>query len=499
MKKLYEGVIVPKMLYAADVWCAGLVEKGRGKKGKGRGARGFASQMARVQRMATISIAGGLRSSPTDMLDAHANVLPFQQTLRKTCYRATLRMATLPQKHPLAKGIKNAYDYGKERDFKGKKRYPSPLHKLMYEFRINPSTVEKIDPVRHYPKWEPDVDIHIAEKAETAKIEDGLADENLRAYSDGSMVDGGVGGAAVVMRDNEVIGSKRFHLGSDREHTVYEAELVGMILAVQLLKETGGRRGTISLGVDNQAAIRATEAFRSQPGHYLTDQFHDDLRRLIPEHDESKLKVRWTPGHVGIPGNEEADTHAKRAARGESSDTRAQPKSLLTEEGELRILPRSKAALRQHFYAKIKKEATTIMENSPRYTLLKSVDTSAPSKKFAKKIEKLPRRHSSLMFQLRTGHIALNKHLKRIAKSPTARCPACENHDETVHHFILVCPAYVNQREQMRKEVGARQCKIEYLLNESKGMRATLTYIARTRRLEQTFGDVTPPAEKEKE
>ncbi|KAG2755646.1 hypothetical protein P692DRAFT_20844482 [Suillus brevipes Sb2] len=167
MKKLYERVIVLKMLYAADVWCAGLVEKGRGKKGRGRGARGFASQMARVQRMAIISISGGLRSSPTDMLDVHAN------------------------KRPLAKGIKNAYDYGKERDVKGKKRYPSPLHKLVYKFRINPSKVEKIDPVRHYPKWEPDVDIHIAEKAETAKIEDRLADENLRAYSDGSMVDGG--------------------------------------------------------------------------------------------------------------------------------------------------------------------------------------------------------------------------------------------------------------------------------------------------------------------
>ncbi|KAG2755648.1 hypothetical protein P692DRAFT_201680404, partial [Suillus brevipes Sb2] len=87
-------------------------------------------------------------------------------------------------------------------------------------------------------------------------------------------------------------------------------------------------------------------------------------------------------------------------------------------------------------------------------------------------------------------HIALNKHLKRIAKSPMARCPACENHDKMVHHFILVCPKYANQREQMRKEVGARQCEIEYLLNESKGLRATLTYIARMRRLEQTFGDV---------
>jgi len=54
MKRLFEGVIIPKMLYAADVWCPGLVAKGRSKKGGGRSARGFASQMA------TLSITGGL-------------------------------------------------------------------------------------------------------------------------------------------------------------------------------------------------------------------------------------------------------------------------------------------------------------------------------------------------------------------------------------------------------------------------------------------------------
>jgi len=63
MKRLYEGVIVPKMLYAVDIWCAGLISKGRGKKGGGRGARGFTSQLARVQRMAMLLITGGLRSS----------------------------------------------------------------------------------------------------------------------------------------------------------------------------------------------------------------------------------------------------------------------------------------------------------------------------------------------------------------------------------------------------------------------------------------------------
>jgi len=41
MKRLYEGVIVPKMLYAADVWCAGLISKGRGKKGRRKRRQGI--------------------------------------------------------------------------------------------------------------------------------------------------------------------------------------------------------------------------------------------------------------------------------------------------------------------------------------------------------------------------------------------------------------------------------------------------------------------------
>jgi ribonuclease HI len=309
------------MLYTADVWCARLVTKGRGKKGRGHGARGFTLQLAQVQHMAMLSITGGLRSSASDLLDIHANILPLQQTIWKECHRATLRMATLAKQHPLAKGIKAVYDYCKRRAFKGRKCYPSPLHKLINKFQINPAKMEKIDPVRHYPKWETNVTTSIAEDTKMAMLKDAMANEDLRVYSDGSMIEGGVGGAAVIMRDGEEIGSKRFYLGSDQEHTVYEVEIVGMILAVQLLKEAGGNRGgTMSLGIDNQAAITAMSAFQSRLGYYLMDAFHNDLCSLIPEHDNRKLVIRWSLGHEGIEGNKAADSQAKRAARGETSD-----------------------------------------------------------------------------------------------------------------------------------------------------------------------------------
>jgi ribonuclease HI len=401
MKRLYEGVIVPKMLYAMDIWCVGLISKGRGKKGGGRGARGFTLQLARVQRMATLQITGGLRSSPSDMLDAHANILPIQQIIRKNCHRATLRMATLLSTHPLVKGIKSAYLYCEKRNFKGRKRQPSPLHKLMNEFQIDPTKMEKIAPIRHYPKWEPDMETHIAKDVELAAIEDTTASEDLRVYSNGSMINGGVGGAAVAMRGEMIIGSKRFYWGSEKDHTVHEVEIVGMILAVQILKEKGGGVGrSMALGIDNQAAIKATTAFSSQPGHYLMDIFHDDLRQLIQTDDSRKLVIRWTLCHKGIAGNKVADVHVKRAARGESSPASELPKSLLTKQRELLTLPQSKLAIQQCFNKYIKEEANTVIASSPRITQLRSVDPSAPSPKFTKVINTLPRHHSSLLFQL---------------------------------------------------------------------------------------------------
>lgn len=106
----------------------------------------------------------------------------------------------------------------------------------------------------------------------------------------------------------------------------------------------------MALGVDNQAAIRATGGFQSKPGHYLLDLFHDDLRRLLSRREDRKLIIRWSAGHIGIPGNEAADEQAKRAARGENSEFHKLPPSLRTA-NNLISLPNSKSALKQVFRA----------------------------------------------------------------------------------------------------------------------------------------------------
>lgn len=62
---------------------------------------------------------------------------------------------------------------------------------------------------------------------------------------------------------------------------------------------------------------------------------------------------------------------------------------------------------------------------------------------------------AGLLFQLRSGHIALSKHLHRLKKSDTLNCLQCDRSaPETVHHFPFDCPRYARQRHKLRNKLG---------------------------------------------
>ncbi|KAF8590345.1 hypothetical protein K439DRAFT_1330507, partial [Ramaria rubella] len=99
----------------------------------------------------------------------------------------------------------------------------------------------------------------------------------------------------------------------------------------------------------------------------------------------------------------------------------------------------------------------------------------------------LSRREASLLLQLRTGHIALNKNLHQIGKSDSPKCPNCPNREETVHHLLIMCPACAMQRQELQRKLERDARSIRKLLSHQKAVSATV--VKMTGRLKDMFGN----------
>jgi ribonuclease HI len=265
-------------------------------------------------------ITGAMKTSATDVLDVMVNLIPFHLLVDKHRQRAAFRLATLPPTHLLHKPVTNAAA-------QLIKRHPTPLHDLMHTFNIKPKLMETIAVVRYSTRWKPGVTMLIAETVNDAI--QGMQQDNLdvKVYTDGSGMEGKIGVAAVLFRGGRKKASSRYKLGPQSHHTEYEGESVWMILAIKLMTKEWAIRSATTY-VDNQAAIRATQVTKPHPGHYLTDVFHRDLAALKRKHNSIRVTLRWTPGHKGIEGNEQADEQAKKAITEGSSEVDQVPRSL---------------------------------------------------------------------------------------------------------------------------------------------------------------------------
>ncbi|KAG2130393.1 hypothetical protein DEU56DRAFT_707154, partial [Suillus clintonianus] len=110
-------------------------------------------------------------------------------------------------------------------------------------------------------------------------------------------------------------------LGTDKEHTVYEAETVGLTLAAKLISTEHHLSFPLSISIDNQAALKSGENAYTMSGSYLGERFRRMMLKLSKDHPDYDVTLRWVPGHEGVHGNEEADKAAKKAAEGPTSNS----------------------------------------------------------------------------------------------------------------------------------------------------------------------------------
>ena len=140
--KMFNSVAIPRILYAVDIW--GIPKPIEGTAVNKRNTSTVVSKLASTQRAGALVVTGGLWTTPTDILDMHAHLMPMHLERDKICHRAATRIVTLPPAHPLYKPARNCT---KRRT----SRHKSPLHQLMLNYATKPQDMETIKPTPQNP------------------------------------------------------------------------------------------------------------------------------------------------------------------------------------------------------------------------------------------------------------------------------------------------------------------------------------------------------------
>jgi len=474
-KRLFTSVALPRVLYAVDLWCTPVNNEYDGPKtvGSARAIKQFVS----VQRAGALAITGGLRTSPTDALNASAFLLPASLTIKKWCFRAMVRMAMLPRDHPLHKPV----NWKRTRSTK---RHCGPLQVLANTLSTDVKKMEKIPSTGRNPSKTGELPfcIRILADKEASAREAENASEEIQVFTDGSAQGGKVGASAILIRKDRPDKFLHYHLGPEVEHTVHEAELVGLLLALHLIGTERRGATSCSVAVDNQAALKAFDSELRNPGHHLAREILQLANRVQKRRSKRKylLTLRWTAGHIGIPGNEKADCEAKKAASGLSSINELLPPYLRKP-----LLINPSAGLRANNDA-LNKEWSRDWRKTERGKRTIKIDSTTPSAKLLKTLsyKKLSREAASRLAQLRLQHFPLNKYLHRFKRTDKANCPACGEDKETIAHFLLHCTKYAFERWALAQQVKKRKkdLTIETLLGDPELALPLANYIDSTGR-----------------
>ena len=113
---------------------------------------------------------------------------------------------------------------------------------------------------------------------------------------------------------------------------------------------------------------------------------------------------------------------------------------------------------------------------------LAPIDPERPSAKLTLLANGMKRSHASLIIQLPTGHIPLNKYLFQILKAATPQCHYCKHKEESVHHYLLDSPAWRHERWHSAKKLGRDAKSLSRLLNSRTGIEQVLKFVGSTGR-----------------
>lgn len=274
LRQVYRAMVVPQMLYGCSAWHI---------PGSGRG-RPVVNTLKRIQRRAGQIITGAFRTTAGAAVDVVAH-LPVEQQLEQTTLQATLRIRTSSLYDDMAV---TRNDNSEQRQTRREDHGLSPLDRftstLEHKHKIKFNRLEKREPHIVPPWWNPPT-VCISESAEEAiKIHDAAEPGTIRIYTDGSGINNHVGAAAIAptLPVQNVRAKRKEYMGPETTSTIYAAELRGLVLALQIVRDVQETGINPSIALSSPTIKPPSEPYRPQTP---VGTVHTDRSSTTTRHD----------------------------------------------------------------------------------------------------------------------------------------------------------------------------------------------------------------------
>lgn len=231
-----------------------------------------------------------------------------------------------------------------------------------------------------------------------------LNKNNITIYTDGSKILDKTAYALVVKKDEQIL-----YQESDRirdKNTVYQAELFAIYRAIIYIKNQNVKNAIIFS--DSQASVLTLQKLIPKT------KLHDDIIQTLLEIPHSKITLKWIRGHIGIQGNEMADSLAKSATLNSTFITDIQ-------------IPIS--TLKYNLKTELMQTWQREWEGSQKGRFTFSLLPNVSQRNFLNE--------TSLLYFL-TGHGSFPSYLQKINKSPSDKC-FCGAKGDPLHYVYNTC------------------------------------------------------------
>ncbi len=429
--RLYTSFVRSKVEYGSPVY--------------GSAAASLTKRLDTIQTTALRIATGAFCSSPVMALQAESGIPPL-------CWRRTFlecrllhRISSLPHSSTTLRLLRSAGVSAQHPTWPVKGRQPFLVralnsHHLLEVPAPDPSPIPTLSPA---PPWVDFVDhtaltLHpsylksttsVMAKTLFLELDRSTYHDHFRIFTDGSHVPPATTTAAVYVEDLDLCQTWRIR----GMHQALTAELFAIKQALTFVRSQL-RPQKVVVYTDSQSSLFLIRSASPESHRLLVFEIQGILLGLGSP--DWTVRLQWVPSHVGILGNEIADTAASKVPH------TAPPVSLASD-----------AAIAS---------SAVLAACSAQWTveLRRLLPNSAIGQH---RVDALPHpwaRGSSrtldvALTRLRIGHCRLEAHLYRLHLTPTPYCQWCLTEAETIEHFLLVCPRHFSHRTVLRAGVAA--------------------------------------------